>query len=180
MPARPVPQQTREHALALVSQGLLIQAIKLVREATAFDLREAKEYVDGLQVEVLAAIIPPELDERVRYLVATGERGEAVKVLRAGSRIGRGDAKLYVEAVRRGYVRPAVVPGAALPVDALPVDALPVDNVPALPAPADRVPLSERVRAFERAADHASAVALVQAETGMTRAEAERFVAALD
>jgi hypothetical protein len=40
--------------------------------------------------------------------------------------------------------------------------------------------LSERVRAFMTAGDVAAAIALVRAETGMTQAEAERFVDALD
>jgi hypothetical protein len=39
--------------------------------------------------------------------------------------------------------------------------------------------LSERVRAFKAADDVAAAIALVRAETGMTQAEAERFVNAL-
>ena len=38
----------------------------------------------------------------------------------------------------------------------------------------------ERVRALRDAGDHASAVAMVQAETGMQRHEAERFVSVLD
>ncbi|MFB4312635.1 hypothetical protein [Actinomadura sp. 21ATH] len=178
MPGFQVGPETRANASRLVAAGRQIDAIKLVRDATRLSLKDAKEYVDGLLLEALARTIPPDVDEHARRLVAGGRRGEAVKTLRAGGGLGRAHAKQYVEAVRAGWDPRGgapVPPGPAYPAGAVPPAGT---GVPSLQK--GRAPLSERVRAFEMAGDHASAVALVQAETGMSRDEAERFVAALD
>jgi ribosomal protein L7/L12 len=164
-----VPPETRVLALELLGQGKMIEAVKLVREATRLSLKDAKEYVDGLRLEMLARVVPPDVAAHVRYLIATGKWREAVKEVRGRTMLGRLPAKQYVNALRAGVdLKPGLPPGTQGPGMPLPG----ADN--------GQATLSERVRAFERAKDHASAVALVQAETGMSHAEAERFVSALD
>jgi ribosomal L7/L12-like protein len=95
---------------------------------------------------------------RVRDMMAQGQKIQAIKLVREETRMGLKDAKDYVEALAAGRIAPGF-PGAA---------------------PWGGSPLSDRVRSFKAAGDPSSAVALVRAETGMTQAEAERFVDALD
>lgn len=151
--ARHLLPETRERVDELIGEGRLIPAIKLVREATGLGLKDAKEYVDGLKGEVLARRVPPEVHAKVRAMIAGGKVKPAVALVRVETELGRQAAKDYVDAVLTGRVQVH---------------------------PAERSgTLSDRVRAFEQAGDHASAVALVCAETGMSRDEAARFVDAL-
>ncbi|WP_242901551.1 hypothetical protein [Actinomadura terrae] len=130
-----------------------MRAASLVRKATGVDREAAKEYVEGLKVEVLAQRVPAEVEAQVRALVAEGKpRPAAIHVIRAVG-FSLQDGKLYVDAMREGRLPQKDGEG--------------------------RSPLSERVKAFVSAGDRPSAVALVRAETGMDASEAERFVAAL-
>ncbi|SNT01057.1 Ribosomal protein L7/L12 C-terminal domain-containing protein [Actinomadura meyerae] len=143
-----------ERVVRLVAEEKYIPAIKLVREATGLGLKEAKEYVDGLKGQVFAQQVPPEVQAKARAMIGEGRTKPAVKMVRAETGLGLRAAKDFIDALREGRVH----------------------------APADTGPgglLSDRVRAFLAAGDHASAVALVCAETGMRPDEAERFVAAL-
>ncbi|GAA2721404.1 ribosomal protein L7/L12 [Actinocorallia aurantiaca] len=97
-------------------------------------------------------ILTPELLAEIRRLLAREKKIPAIKLLRERTGLGLKDAKDLAEAIERGYEPPLQ----------------------------GRMPLSERVRALRDAGDHASAVAMVQAETGMQRHEAERFVSVLD
>ncbi|MFI0447205.1 ribosomal protein L7/L12 [Actinomadura sp. 6N118] len=83
----------------------------------------------------------------------------AVKRVREDTGLGLKEAKDYVDGVRDGHIQ---APG------------------PAGPAGPAGMPLSDRVRAFKAAEDFESAIAVVRAETGMTRAEATRFIDALE
>ncbi|SEF89947.1 Ribosomal protein L7/L12 C-terminal domain-containing protein [Thermomonospora echinospora] len=99
----------------------------------------------------------PEAFTRAQALLDRGKKIEAIKLIRDDTGMGLKEAKDYAEAMQDGRIPgpPAASPhGAGL--------------------------LSERVRAFRDAGDRDSAVALVQAETGMNREEAVRFVDALD
>jgi len=97
-------------------------------------------------------LLTPELLAELRNLLGRGKKIPAIKLLRERTGLGLKDAKDLAEAIERGYEPPLQ----------------------------GRVSLSERVRALRDAGDHASAVAMVQAETGMRRHEAEKFVSVLD
>ncbi|QXJ23950.1 hypothetical protein AGRA3207_005184 [Actinomadura graeca] len=156
-PVLNVLPETRAQALELVADGKLMRAAGLVRKATGADRQAAKEYVDGLRVEVLAGRVPPEVEERARALVAEGKTIAAAKHVVQATGLGLQDGKQYVDALRAGRVPGRDTGGGG-----------------------GGGTLSDRVRAFVAAGDRPSAVALVQAETGMGPEEAERFVAALE
>jgi hypothetical protein len=145
---------TRDRARELVVDGKLLVAIKLVRKATGISYREAKEYIDGVRVEVTAEAVPAEIEGRAVALIAEGKVTVAVRETAQGAGLGLRDAYSYVQALRAGRLKAR---GAG---------------------PDGR--LSDRVRAFMAAGDYESAIALTRAETGMTHNEAERFVAALE
>lgn len=145
--------ETRANALKWVSEGKLRSAIKLVRKATGASSSDAKEYVDGLKLEVLAQAVPPEVEGRAVGLISQGKWIEAAKAVRQDTTLGLKESKEYVDALRAGELRPR--------------------------STADGGELSARVRAL-KADDYESAVELVQGETGMSRSEAERFIAALE
>ncbi|KAB8144671.1 hypothetical protein F8S13_05385 [Chloroflexia bacterium SDU3-3] len=48
-PTPPAPGDIEQAARALIAQGNIIGAIKAVREATGWGLKEAKDYVEGLR-----------------------------------------------------------------------------------------------------------------------------------
>ncbi|MFB4311215.1 ribosomal protein L7/L12 [Actinomadura sp. GTD37] len=149
---RHIRPEDRERVVEMVAEERYIPAVKLVREVTGLGLKEAKEYVDALKGEALAARVPPEVRERALGLIAAGGTRPAAKMVRAEAGLGSRAAKDYVDALRDGRVARPVAGGGTL---------------------------SDRVRAFKDAGDHASALALVCAETGMSREEAARFVDAL-
>ncbi|WP_203596918.1 ribosomal protein L7/L12 [Actinomadura bangladeshensis] len=152
-PVRHLTPEVRVRVDDLIGRGQYIPAIKLVREATGLGLKDAKEYVDGLKGEVLARQVPPEVEAKVRALLAEGKVKPAVAMVRVETALVRQAAKDYVDAVQKGFVAPPPVDGGGT--------------------------LADRARAFRRAGDYESAVAVVCAETGMGRDEAMRFVEAL-
>lgn len=156
IPPHALHPNARARVLGLIAEGKQIQAVKLVREMTGWGLKDAKDYTDALKVEAFAIRVPPEVESYAAQLAAQGDRIGAAKYIQQLSGLGLRDAKHYVDALQAGWVRPQQA-----------------ENPP-------RGPLSDRVRAFRAAGDHPSAVALVMAETGMSRPEAERFVAALE
>jgi Ribosomal protein L7/L12 C-terminal domain len=96
--------------------------------------------------------------EQVRALTADGKLIQAVKVVRELTGMGLKDAKDTAEAIRDGRYLVAGAAGAA-------------------PGVAD---LADRVRALKAEGQWHAASALVCAETGMAKSEADRFVAALE
>ncbi|MDL4775658.1 MULTISPECIES: 50S ribosomal protein L7/L12 [Thermomonosporaceae] len=108
--------------------------------------------VDTLSFE--AAGVPAATRDRALRLIRQDRMIHAIKEVRTDTRLSLRDAKDYVEALRDGLVPGQGGPGGEM--------------------------LSDRVHAFLREEDVESAIAIVRAETGLTRAEAERFVAALD
>lgn len=94
--------------------------------------------------------LPPEDIAHLQSLIATRKKIQAIKEIRILTGLGLKEAKDLAEAIEDGRYRPATTP------------------------------LSERVRAFKSTGDHASALALIRAETGMTPTEAERFIQSLD
>ncbi|GGT88680.1 hypothetical protein [Actinomadura citrea] len=148
-----VMPEARAQAVALVAEGDVIPAVRLIRQATGLGLKEAKDYVDGLKGEAYARTVPGDVQAKARAMIAQGRWKDAAKFVRQETSLGLRAAKDYVDAVRAGWI-------------------------PAEP-PTDRPMLSERVRAFKTAGDYESALALVCAETGMEREEARRFIDAL-
>jgi len=90
--------------------------------------------------------LPPEAVTHFHHLIADRKKIQAIKEIRILTGLGLKEAKDLADAIEAGRYHPTAAP------------------------------LSERVRAFKAAGDHASAVALVRAETGMTPTEAETFI----
>lgn len=110
-------------------------------------------------------LIPAEV-EQVRALTADNKLIQAVKLVRELTGVGLKEAKDTAEAIRDG--RYAVPPA-------------PLANPAAASAAAPGGPdLASRARALKAAGQWHVASALVTAETGMAKAEADRFVAALE
>ncbi|GAA4080776.1 ribosomal protein L7/L12 [Actinomadura miaoliensis] len=98
--------------------------------------------------------VPAATRDRALELIGQGRVIQAIKEVRMDTGLGLKEAKDFVDALKDGRVPPRPVIGAAT--------------------------LSDRVREFKANADVEAAIALVRAETGMSRGEAERFVAALE
>lgn len=98
--------------------------------------------------------VTPQTWDEAKALSDKGELIKAIKTVRQHTGMSLKEAKDCVEAIKDG-------------------------RMPRPPA-SQGVPLSDRVRAFRDFGDRDSALALVQAETGMSREEAGRFIDALD
>ncbi len=99
----------------LLEKGRKIEAVKLVREATGWGLKEVKDYVDALESGAsppaplpqplreppIASGITPELAAEVRQLLARRQKIEAVKRVRMATGWGLKEAKAYVDAIER-------------------------------------------------------------------------------
>lgn len=104
----------------------------------------------------LPLMLTPEGLWEIQELIRQRKKIHAIKLIRERTGLGLKEAKDLADAMEHGYQPPVSAPAGTRP------------------------PLSERVRALRDAGDRPSAVAMVQAETGMSRDEAERFVSALD
>ncbi|WP_116951526.1 ribosomal protein L7/L12 [Jiangella endophytica] len=90
---------------ALLAEGRLIPAVKLVRERTGFGLKDAKDYVERVQAGAApaapAAVSPetvtPEAMAQIQQLIAQGKTIQAVKELRAHTGFGLKQAKDTVD-----------------------------------------------------------------------------------
>jgi ribosomal protein L7/L12 len=88
-------------ARSLLAQGQKINAIKLVRERTGLGLAEAKNLVESwpdAPVKPLSAIPHPATWEaKARYLLAQGQKIDAIKLVREMTGLGLKEAKDLVE-----------------------------------------------------------------------------------
>jgi len=100
------PPELLAQLRALCAEGNKIEAIKLLRAATHSSLGEAKEAVERIAAgqapawpayAVPVGDVPPELESELRGLLATGNKIEAIKVLRAATGSSLADAKAMVE-----------------------------------------------------------------------------------
>jgi len=106
------PPATAGTALRVQVEGLLVQggkmeAIKLMRDKTGLPLQEAKEAVETIARD--AAILAPapslvafiqraqEMSEEVRKLAASGQKIEAIKLIRERTGLGLKEAKDLVD-----------------------------------------------------------------------------------
>ncbi|WP_345359726.1 hypothetical protein [Actinoallomurus liliacearum] len=108
-------------------------------------------------VPLVPTAVPAELQDRVQALLAEDRPVQAVKEVRQATGLRLVDAKRLVDTLRDGR----------------------------LPEPGPHLPsqgsesLADRARRMRDGGDLSGAVALVQAETGMTRQDADRFVTSL-
>lgn len=112
-----LPQIIPEEVLAAVREGHHIEAIRLLREATGFGLKQAKDAIEALargETPNLSAapdiyeddMTPParpwnggmEMPESARQAIMQGQRIEAVRLLREATGIGLADAVHAVDA----------------------------------------------------------------------------------
>lgn len=110
-------QDVLRDALALVSLGKKIEAIKLIRERFGLGLKEAKDLVDGLEqgksTEFQVTFQPRtplsiDYESEVRRLLAAGNKIGAIKLIRQNTGIGLKEAKDAAEAMEAG--RPFTLP----------------------------------------------------------------------
>ncbi len=98
----------RTEALALVSRGQAIEAIKLVRERTGMGLKEAREYVDELAAGQGGGSDPrrpledPRLQQSVAQLLAAGQNEQAMRLIQSVSGCSIEAARHYIDQIRRG------------------------------------------------------------------------------
>lgn len=105
---------------ALLAEGRLIPAVKLIRQQTGLGLAEAKAYADRLAAGADAAepapaprasISPAEM-ARIQQLIAQGKKLQAVKELREHTGLGLREAKLTVDRMAESAVILAAEPPA--------------------------------------------------------------------
>ena len=94
---RMVDRETRAGAEELIAKGELIKAIKLVRERTGLGLKEAKNYCEAVR----DGRLPPaaSLSERVRTMLAAGDRAGAAALVRAETGMTESEAESFVDAL---------------------------------------------------------------------------------
>jgi len=100
---RALPPATAEEARRLVGQRKLVHAIKVIREGTGMNLREAKETAEALRDEPQApgagGAGHGDLATRVRELRADDRTGEAIELVAAETGMSLVDATRFVESV---------------------------------------------------------------------------------
>lgn len=84
----------------LVSQGRKVSAVKLVREATGWGLKQAKDFVDNVGVAQRASKADQLDVNELRGLVASGRKVQAVKRVRKATGWGLKQAKDFVDALK--------------------------------------------------------------------------------
>jgi ribosomal protein L7/L12 len=109
---------------ALLAEGKVIHAVKLVRQHTGLGLRDAKGYVDrlaaGASTQAVAPVrrspetITPEAMARIQQLIAQGKKIHAIKELREHTGLGLKQAKDTVDRMEEsGVVAALDVPSQA-------------------------------------------------------------------
>ena len=101
--------ETTRRIRDLLQRGEKIEAIKLLREATGMDLKQAAEEVDrlGAGQPPSAWVTTPApgddaVSDEVRRLAASGRKIEAIKHLRAETGLGLKEARKRVERITGG------------------------------------------------------------------------------
>lgn len=109
-----LPFEVKSELHALLGQGNKIAAIKLVRQHTGLGLKEAKEYVEALEVGAVPVYAPPAayppaaevewaagltpgVEAEVRALLAQRNKIAAIKLGREHTKWGLKEAKEYVD-----------------------------------------------------------------------------------
>lgn len=109
--AAPQPSATdssrAKQILDLMARDQKIEAIKLYREWTGADLKQAKDAVEAMQRGMAVSISEPAaqtgagamVDDQIRALLAKKRKIEAIKVYRQATNVGLAEAKDYVESI---------------------------------------------------------------------------------
>jgi ribosomal protein L7/L12 len=108
-----MPETSRQIA-DLIREGKKIEAIKLLRESTGVDLKQAKDEIDRLSDQVAGQAPPPvlpaplgktlteSLSKKAVELVRQGKKIQAIKLVREHTGMGLKEAKEEVEALTGG------------------------------------------------------------------------------
>jgi ribosomal protein L7/L12 len=165
-PTVPSASGNKAEVAELLARGKKIEAIKLVREQTGLGLKEAKDFVETLEAGQLPAVsmpatVPPPADpmHAASALLATGNKIEAIRLVREQTGLGLKEAKDYVEALEAGQIPTVPVP---------PTAPQPLANMDA----AARLLLAQDKKI--------EAIKLVREQTGVGLKEAKDYVEALE
>jgi ribosomal protein L7/L12 len=97
-------QELEDQVHALLAQGQKIEAIKQVRTATGWGLKEAKDYVDALAYTALpapGAADEATMEQAARALIQQGRPIEAIRRVRGLTNWGLRESKDYVDGLIR-------------------------------------------------------------------------------
>ncbi|WP_210748623.1 ribosomal protein L7/L12 [Actinomadura latina] len=101
--ARLVPPEVQAKARAMLAEGKVRPAVKMVRAETGLGLKAAKDYVDAV-LEGRVPTLPPAgtgvLSDRVRAFKLAGDFESAVALVCAETGMRRDEAARFVEALR--------------------------------------------------------------------------------
>lgn len=115
-----LPPGVLEQVTALVNQGKKINAIKVLRGATGWGLKESKEYIDAIALGNTPPAFPtftqrnirqeptpeqsrepsPEVFQQIIDLNSSGKKIEAIKIYRLATGCSLREAKEYVETLK--------------------------------------------------------------------------------
>lgn len=113
----PVPsmslEDTKQVVIKMLAENSKIQAIKFVKDNTGVGLKEAKDFVESIertcvidyqsvqqrQNSQFANFISPDLEQKVRNLLAQGQKMEAIKLVKDSTDLGLKECKEYVESL---------------------------------------------------------------------------------
>lgn len=104
--------EAKDRVTALIASGKKIEAIKIVRQATGKGLKEAKNIVESIAANTSPSLSYPynravkpfddEAKAKIRHLIASGKKIEAIKELREVTGLGLKEAKNLVDAAEKG------------------------------------------------------------------------------
>jgi len=98
--------QIPHDAITAIENGNMIEAIKIVREETGLDLKEAKDLVDQYATQGPSVKSPVEVKQGASALqmpieainaLQQGSKIEAIRIVRENNRLGLKEAKDFVE-----------------------------------------------------------------------------------
>ncbi|WP_293307692.1 hypothetical protein [Pedobacter sp. UBA5917] len=93
-----VSPETQQEATLLIANNQKILAVKLIIDHTRCGLKEAKDYIDSLQVEFQKpAINANDLDTQVLAILSQGNKLSAIKHYKDATGLGLAESKEYVE-----------------------------------------------------------------------------------
>lgn len=100
-----VSPELQEEARLLVAGNQKILAVKLIIDHTHCGLKEAKDYIDGLQAGVRnPGVAYNNLDEQLFAILSQGNKLNAIKYYKDTTGAGLADSKDYVEKLMRNGV----------------------------------------------------------------------------
>lgn len=135
----------------LLTRGQKIAAVKLVRERTNTNLRQAKAYVDRLEMNSTSARHSDARLAAAQEAMQRGDSIQAIKLVRAATGLGLKEAKAYVER-------------------------WPAQAAPAFPPAPDT---EQAARALLAQGNTLAAIKLVLEQTGMGLRDAKNYVESL-